>query len=131
MSEKRKSRKGPIITIIILVLLVGLFLGGRFGFIPGLNFGNGGNSANATLKSTSPEQTTSAAPNPKLEVTVEKDSILLNGQPVSLVELKDKIKELEPSTSVTLIDKNAIKESYETILTILNDHFTKVDQANK
>lgn len=118
MSKQKKRSKGPLL-FILLVLLVALLLGGmKLGFIPG---GQALGLAPETEQSTTPVQTPTEVGSNQYTIRVEDTEITLDGEMISLAELQERIKGFNQEDQITLIDAQAIKATYESIVTSLEE----------
>jgi len=146
--KKRRRRKRRLILLLILLLiLIGLVLGllygqkmglgDGWGFLPGATAEkNGGTQgggedeklpqANADNKPTSvatitPEPTKEAEgiSAPDAFITVSEDKILLNNTELDVDGLKAQLENAYKGGKVTLIDDYAIKDSYESVKSLL------------
>lgn len=118
MSKQKKRSKGPLL-FILLVLLVALLLGGmKLGFIPG---GQALGLAPETEQSNTPVQTPTEAGSNQYTIRVEDTEITLDGEMISLAELQERIKGFNQEDQITLVDAQAIKATYESIVTSLEE----------
>lgn len=118
MSKQKKRSKGPLL-FILLVLLVALLLGGmKLGFIPG---GQALGLAPETEQSNTPVQTPTEVGSNQYTIRVEDTEITLDGEMISLAELQERIKGFNQEDQITLVDAQAIKATYESIVTSLEE----------
>ena len=146
--KRRRRRKRHLIFFLILLLILigivlGLLYGGKmglgdgWGFLPGATADkNGGTQgggedeklpqANADNKPTSvatitPEPTKEAEgiTAPDAFITVSEDKILLNSTELDIEGLKAQLENAYKGGKVTLIDDYAIKDSYESVKSLL------------
>ena len=145
--RRRRRKRRLIFFLILLLILIGLVLGMLYGqkmglgdgwgFLPGATADkNGGTQgggedeklpqANADNKPTSvatitPEPTKEAEgiTAPDAFITVSEDKILLNSTELDIDGLKAQLENAYKGGKVTLIDDYAIKESYESVKSLL------------
>lgn len=145
--RRRRRKRRLIFFLILLLILIGLVLGMLYGqkmglgdgwgFLPGATADkNGGTQgggedeklpqANADNKPTSvatitPEPTKEAegVTAPDAFITVSEDKILLNSTELDIDGLKAQLENAYKGGKVTLIDDYAIKESYESVKSLL------------
>ncbi|HHX37950.1 MAG TPA: hypothetical protein GX717_08225 [Clostridiaceae bacterium] len=119
--EKKRSRK-PILWIIIILLILGIFLGGKFGWFQGLLGKDDGQSETEMQTETAAEETTAATVDDQtIDITVSGDQILFEGTAVKLGDLSQKLQSVSVDKTVILTDDAAIKGTYEAVLDALNE----------
>lgn len=123
---KEKKRKFPVKTT--GVALVAAFLLSWFhGWIPGIGSGKEliNRQSPTAVQTTIGETTPVTDPAEGIDtyrITVKKDKIMVDGKEVSEKELVSILKEWTPNSKVEVIEEDAIKDTYDSVIKLLDEH---------
>lgn len=121
MSNKKRS-KGPLVFIILVILLVALLGGMKLGLIPGGEMIGltPENDNNVPESADSREQDQVGEPK-VYTIKVQETEVSLDGEVITIPDLETKMDMFRPEDEITLIDAQAIKATYESVLKALEE----------
>lgn len=121
MSNKKRS-KGPLVFIILVILLAALLGGMKLGLIPGgeLIGLTPENENNVPESADSREQDQVGEPK-AYTIKVQETEVSLDGEVITIPDLETKMDMFRPEDEITLIDAQAIKATYESVLKALEE----------
>lgn len=132
--RRTRGRSRLLLILILFLIILALLYGGlSSGYLPG------GDRLGLRLASPQPSQPQSdPAPTGATQLTttgthqivVKENAISLDGQAISEGDLLAQVKTWSKDTTITLVDDKAIKQAYETVLSMLREHgltFTESD----
>jgi|LFRM01.2.fsa_nt_gb biopolymer transport protein ExbD len=118
IKKDKKRRRFPVrLLLVLLLLLIITGSGMKFGIIPGgeILFGVDG---------IIPQQQAEPEPAPAKEVTIEvsEDQVIVDGNLTDWTALEDLIKDAGENDSFLLRDQQAIKETFEQVVELLQQY---------
>lgn len=121
MSKKKRS-KGPLVIIILVILLAALLGGMKLGLIPGGEMIGltPENDNNVPESADSREQDQVGEPK-AYTIKVQETEVSLDGEVITIPDLETKMDMFRPEDEITLIDAQAIKATYESVLKALEE----------